>query len=405
MKQNLLNHVFFLSVFLWIRLLHADGFVVGTLVHAQQGLVPIEQCVEGNYIIAYDNQKICTHHPISYTKRYAVDSYIKITVDNECVCASPDQKFYVLNKSKWINAHELELSDQLLCCKDEIVFVKAIEVLNQQQEMYAISVDTNHTFCVGHYGIVVHNVEPGTTTATVIALSFTCPPAAVALAIGEVVAFGVAGFVMYYAHKKLQKNKKKLDGCFSQEEVLREVHDNTIPKVNGCFPLYVPVVELSPGCTIAVEGQTKTTEIMSYETPEGMNDGCEFPIEVVQESVVHFEDTKKDDCDDKKQYDGQQYNRTEDWIKEHSFGQKIRKSLERSKCTNQGKRAFNVIKNIENCDGFKKGDYIVVDAMHKDHLEVFGKDKGWKQVANFDGTKNKKKTEQGRMEPRRRLEG
>ena len=70
---------------------------------------------------------------------------------------------------------------------------------------------------------------------------------------------------------------------------------------------------------------------------------------------------------------------------------------------NQGKRAFKVIENIENCDGFKKGDYIVVDAMHKDHLEVFDRHANWKSVANFDGTKNKKKTEQGAQEPRQKL--
>jgi filamentous hemagglutinin len=63
-----------------------------------------------------------------------------------------------------------------------------------------------------------------------------------------------------------------------------------------------------------------------------------------------------------------------------------------------------VIKRIDDCDGFKKGDYVVVDAMHKDHLEVFDKNEKWIAVANFDGTKNEKKTEQGREEPRRPLE-
>jgi hypothetical protein len=77
--------------------------------------------------------------------------------------------------------------------------------------------------------------------------------------------------------------------------------------------------------------------------------------------------------------------------------------LERSTYTNQGKRAFKVIENIENCKGFKKGDYIVVDALHKDHLEVFGKDRKWKSVANFYGAKNIEKTNQGKREPRQPL--
>jgi hypothetical protein len=66
---------------------------------------------------------------------------------------------------------------------------------------------------------------------------------------------------------------------------------------------------------------------------------------------------------------------------------------------------LKVIKHIEDCDGFKKGDYIVVDAMHKDHLEIFGKDRKWKSVANFNGTKNITKTKQAMTESRKPLVG
>jgi hypothetical protein len=61
---------------------------------------------------------------------------------------------------------------------------------------------------------------------------------------------------------------------------------------------------------------------------------------------------------------------------------------------------MKVTKNIEDCDGFKKGDYVVIDAMHKDHLEVFDKRGGWVRVANFDGAKNHEKTKQGEKESR-----
>ena len=46
----------------------------------------------------------------------------------------------------------------------------------------------------------------------------------------------------------------------------------------------------------------------------------------------------------------------------------------------------------------------MVDAMHKDHLEVFGKNEKWKSVANFNGSKNIDKTKQGMKESRRPLE-
>ena len=120
---------------------------------------------------------------------------------------------------------------------------------------------------------------------------------------------------------------------------------------------------------------------------------------------MHHAATKQVESENKeKRYDGPKYNRTEDWIKEHSFGKKIKEWLQRTDYTNQGKRAFKILKDIEGCNGLKKGDYVVVDALHNDHLEVFDKYKEWKHVANFDGTKNEKKTEQAKQKPRRQLQ-
>jgi filamentous hemagglutinin len=72
----------------------------------------------------------------------------------------------------------------------------------------------------------------------------------------------------------------------------------------------------------------------------------------------------------------------------------------RSDYTNQTKRAFRITERLEGVTGFGKGDYVVVDALHKDHLEVFNSKGKWIRVANFDGSINQEKTEQGRKEPR-----
>jgi filamentous hemagglutinin len=82
----------------------------------------------------------------------------------------------------------------------------------------------------------------------------------------------------------------------------------------------------------------------------------------------------------------------------------IQDALARSDYVNQGKRAFEVTKKLDNCEGFDKGDYVVIDAQHKDHLEVFNVKGEWIHVANFDGTKNYEKTEQGRKNPRSPLQ-
>lgn len=246
---------------------------------------------------------------------------------------------------------------------------------------------------------LLHADGAGGIRTTILALSAACPPAGAIVVVAEVVAFGVAGVGMYCAHQKLEKNKK-FDGCFSQDDVLKQ------SKVLPCYPEDIPYsrdLSSPPGCLITVE-KPRTIETVAHEKPEGMNDACAFPIEVVRDSTMHRYEQNKDDSGEKKQYNGPWYNRTEDWINEHPFGQKIKKSLERSQYTNQGKRAFRVIKNIENCDGLKKGDYVVVDAMHKDHLEVFDKRGRWVRVANFDGTKNGDKTRQGEKESRGPLE-
>lgn len=397
MKHNLLDYIFFLSIFFWIGLLQADGFVIGTQVLTEQGLMPIEQCTVGNQVVAYENQKIYTQR-VSYTTHFAADYFVQVLVDDEYIYADIDQKFYVINKGTWVNASQLQPSDTLLCINGKCV-IESLKLVCQPCQIHVLSVETKHTFCVGRHGIVVHNIEPGSTTTAVLALSTVCPPAAAVVAVAEIVALGVVSVGMYCTHKKLEKNKKT-DGCFSQDDVLKHSQNA------GCYTPDIPYIHTlpsTPGCTITVE-KPRTAETIPYEKPEGMNDVYTFPIEVVRDSIMHQHDTNRDGSDEKKQYNGPWYNRTEDWMNEHPFGQKIKKSLERSQYTNQGKRAFKVIENIENCDGFKKGDYIVIDAMHKDHLEVFDKRGRWVRVTNFDGTKNDNKTWQGEKEFRGPLE-
>jgi hypothetical protein len=196
-------------------------------------------------------------------------------------------------------------------------------------------------------------------------------------------------------HKKIQKQRKEKEGCFSENSSMNKSPDCVIPRM----PVEEPAV-----CKIPINNTDELNEIIPYKKSEELDIGCGFPIEVPKDNYIYQHAAKKDDCGEKKQYAGPWYDRTEDWINEHPFGQKIKKLLERSQYTNQGKRAFRVVQNIENCDGFRKGDYVVVDAMHRDHLEIFNKRGRWVSVANFDGTKNNEKTKQGEKEFRGSLE-
>jgi filamentous hemagglutinin len=61
----------------------------------------------------------------------------------------------------------------------------------------------------------------------------------------------------------------------------------------------------------------------------------------------------------------------------------------------QGKRAYRLKKKIPSLTGISRGEFVVIDALHKDHLEVYDKHGDWIHAANFDGTKNVEKTNQG----------
>jgi len=259
----------------------------------------------------------------------------------------------------------------------------------------------------------VHNIEGDGFSAGIdhvcTVVMRACPQATPVVMIAKTavkgIAFGFGKFVIdkirnYRQRKKearCTKNdhkKQEETGCFkvAQEPII--VHIYPIQDGNqdiGCR-IIVPSEKQNisaPGCVSAAEETKNSSHI--------------FPVVQNKEPMILLKQADTEVDSENKQYPGPWYDRTEDWIKEYPFGQKVAKHLERSKYTNQGKRAFRVINNIEGCDGFKKGDFVVIDALHKDHLEVFDKWKEWKGVANFDGTKNENKTAQGNNTPREPL--
>jgi len=87
----------------------------------------------------------------------------------------------------------------------------------------------------------------------------------------------------------------------------------------------------------------------------------------------------------------QTLNRTEEFFKETEFGIKHAKDFQWSIYGYRPHRAFKAITNING--EIKKGYYIVLDGLHKNHLELYDKGKKWLKVINFDGTYNAHLTE------------
>lgn len=391
MRGNKSFYFLLLHSLLWIGLLQPDGFAEHTLVRYEHGFKPIQQFVVGNNVVVVAEGGQLQPYSIAQTMNYVADSFIKIQIKDICVCAAPHQQFYSCTRNDWVSAQVLQVSEQLLCGSGNVVCVDAVEAVHKQQKMHTFTVDTSHIFCVTPYEIIAHNIEPVSMGAITATLAVACPPAGIAVAIGQIT-FGVLACVMFCKHRKAHKYELQHKGCFSSESR----NEAITPVATGC---YQPIQNVPVVCDIKAGKPDLPTKLI-HEIPENKIDkGCEFPIHAEKPELYHAAVTQIDGGEVKR-YNGPWYNRTEDWVKDFEHAGKLGRSI----YINQGKRAYEVLEKIKGCDGFEKGDYVVIDALHKDHLEVFGKNKQWKQVANFDGTKNEKKTEQGKEELRRPLE-
>jgi len=69
------------------------------------------------------------------------------------------------------------------------------------------------------------------------------------------------------------------------------------------------------------------------------------------------------------------------------FGKKLKKITRK---TSQRKHRQPVYEVTEKCPeyGLRKGDYVYLDAKHRDHLEVFTRHQEPKPVINLDGSQN-----------------
>jgi|GEM_PF-4623855 len=201
--------------------------------------------------------------------------------------------------------------------------------------------------------------------------------------------------------------------------------EHTGARLKNAGPLKSTVIQepkkQKPGCGSGLEHREPDNGLLINNPPPSKKEkpGCVYPPVEVPKPLINvpvqpdwrdyiLTDAKavdknkqqdKGQTEEKKRYDGPTYGRTENWIDNSLFG----KEFERTEKGMQGKRAFRLKKKIPALTGISEGEYVVVDAAHKDHLEVYNKHGDWTHVANFDGTKNVEKTKQGEKETRQKL--
>ena len=141
-------------------------FVAGTLVHTVDGLMPIEQLLDGGRVIGKRDDStgpIGAHAVLDRMFGTARRLYHVTLVNGPRITATRNHPFFVVDKG-WRSARELEPGDRLAASDGTAVIIAGIEreKLELPVRTYNLHVDEVHTFYVGDgLGVWVHNTKPG----------------------------------------------------------------------------------------------------------------------------------------------------------------------------------------------------------------------------------------------------
>jgi hypothetical protein len=96
--------------------------------------------------------------------------YLKIKLgtclNNDVICTTPIQEFFVPAQQRWVPASQLKVGDQLLNKHYQLIPITHMQFVAQPLKIYAIEVEGSHNYFVGLHGVLTHNLP--------IPLMFTC---------------------------------------------------------------------------------------------------------------------------------------------------------------------------------------------------------------------------------------
>lgn len=143
-------------------------FVAGTLVHTDEGLVPIELIESGDSVLSYNE----TNGQLEFREvvrlfRNTADEFLKIQIEGEpqTLQVTLRHPFYVhrnrnnlsADDGDWIAAESLKAGDLLKSSSGEWKPIVSIERIAETRATYNFEVERNHNYFVGLGGWLVHN--------------------------------------------------------------------------------------------------------------------------------------------------------------------------------------------------------------------------------------------------------
>lgn len=116
------------------------------------------------FILGYDLQKdTFVFQEFECATQGEIDHYYKIYLNNDMVhplVCSSEQLLYAVEINDFVNAAEIPIGTHLKSYTNTEVSVSDKEYIQEPITVHNITVDSTHTFFVGHHQILAHNFDP-----------------------------------------------------------------------------------------------------------------------------------------------------------------------------------------------------------------------------------------------------
>lgn len=153
MRSLLLLLALFIS-----QIIQGHGFIAGTLVATPQGHVPIEELRVGDEVIACDLNGGCHRRQVIEISQFHVPFYYRLTINDEVIGLSPDDRFYQPIDRQWVQVAALASRHTFFadCCQHLSGTIQ-LQLVQEPVDLFTLTVDEFHNFCITSQSIVVHN--------------------------------------------------------------------------------------------------------------------------------------------------------------------------------------------------------------------------------------------------------
>jgi len=133
------------------------SFNAQTLVTTTEGEKAIVLIREGDKVLAW-NQETGTigYYTVTDTHAHLDHTLVYLTIDGETILTTPEHPFFTEN-GEWVGAGDLRVGSRVKQIDGDWGMVQKVEVVEQLQMMYNLTVAQAHTFVVGDGQWLVHN--------------------------------------------------------------------------------------------------------------------------------------------------------------------------------------------------------------------------------------------------------